>query len=74
MSGPSRRPSGTSLGVARRTGPQGLGARAPKRVEPPVFRRSEKFIGRGLAKGWESAETAAADVGAWQEAGTGYPP
>ena len=27
------------------------------------------------AKGWEMAETAAAEVGAWREAaGTGYPP
>ena len=26
------------------------------------------------AKGWETAETAAAEVGAWREAGTGYPP
>ena len=45
-------------------GPSGLG----------VFRHSEKSPGGGLAKGWESAETAAADVGAWREAGTGYPP
>ena len=52
-------------------GPQGLGAwgRAWKQ---PLFRRSEKSRGRGLARGWESAETAAADVGAWREAGTGY--
>ena len=39
-----------------------------------LFRRSEKSPGRGLAKGWESAETAAADVGVWREAGTGYRP
>ena len=64
-------------------GPQGLGARAPAAWGPglqeawgprqPVFRHSEKPPGGGLAKGWESAETAAADVGAWREAGTGYP-
>ena len=40
---------------------QGLGARAHRGLGPG-----------GLAKGWESAETAAADVGAWREAGTGY--
>ena len=61
---------------------QGLGARAHRGLGPgsqhqitqPVFRHSEKSRGGGLAKGWESAETAAADVGAWREAGTGYPP
>ena len=35
--------------------------------------RSEKSPGRRLAKGWELAETAAAEVGL-EEAGTGYPP
>ena len=40
----------------------------------PVFRRSEKSPGGRQAKGWETAETAAAEVGAGQEAGTGYPP
>ena len=57
-------------------GPQRLGARAPRGLGPgpqsgwgldpktePVFRHSEKSPGGGLAKGWESAETAAADVG-----------
>ena len=39
-----------------------------------IFRRSEKCPGRRQAKGWETAETAAAEVGAWREAGTGYPP
>ena len=128
VSGPSRRPSGTSLGVAGRTeinwpqgeanvvsqnflvstsrkeiswcnkarlgcvnfkgpshkrawagasrglgpGPQRLGAH-PHRLGS-IFRCSEKSPGRGLAKGWESAETAAADVGDWREAGTGYHP
>ena len=57
-------------------GPQRLGARARMRFGParlgktPVFRHSEKSPGGGLAKGWESAETAAAVVGAWREAGT----
>ena len=65
-------------------GVQGPGARAHRGLGPgpgpgprpktEQFRRSEKSPGRGLAKGWESAETAAADVGAWREAGTGYPP
>ena len=57
-------------------GVQGPGAGPKPRLDPKlaVFRRSEKSPGRGLAKGWESAETAAADVGAWREAGTGYPP
>ena len=44
-------------------GPTGLGARAARLVPDPklshlrpVFRRSEKSPGKGLAKGWESAE------------------
>ena len=59
-------------------GPSGFGPGLPDGARPkaagPVFRHSEKSPGEGLAKGWESAETAAADVGAWREAGTGYPP
>ena len=38
------------------------------------FPRSEKFPGGRQAKGWETAETAAAEVGVWREARTGYPP
>ena len=54
----------------------GLGARAPRAWgwTSPVFRRSEKSPGGRQAKGWETAEAAAVDVGAWREAGTGYPP
>ena len=36
--------------------------------------QAQKSPGRREAKGWETAETAAAEVGAWREAGTGYPP
>ena len=60
----------------------GLGARAPRGLGldpkfsqlPPVFLRSEKSAGGRQAKGWETAEAAAVDIGAWREAGTGYPP
>ena len=63
---------------AESRGSQGLGAgfqglgptRRPK--TRPAFCRTEKSPGRGLAKGWESAETAAADVGS-EGKGTGYP-
>ena len=41
-------------------------ARAPKGLGP----RSEKSPGGKQVKGWETAETAAAEVGAWREAGT----
>ena len=34
----------------------------------------EKSPSGRQAKGWETAETAAAEVGAWRETGTGYPP
>ena len=34
----------------------------------------KKSPGGRQAKGWETAETAGAEVGAWREAGTGYPP
>ena len=53
-------PGSQGLG-AQRLGPgfQGLGA-----LKSPDKRQ---------AKGWETAETAAAEVGAWREAGTGYP-
>ena len=116
VSGPSRRPSGTSLGVAGRTeinwchkpkqmsflkiscehlaqrnqvvqqvwprfrgwaAPcRGLGP-GPTRAWGPVSEAwgpgpqalgARASPGKGLAKGWESA------VGAWREAGTGYPP
>ena len=40
----------------------------------PVFHCSEKSPGGRQAKGRDTAETAAAEVGAWREAGTGYPP
>ena len=59
-------------GASRGLGPEPTGGLGPG--PQGLFRRSEKSPGRGLAKGWESAETAAADVGAWREAGTGYPP
>ena len=58
-------------------GLQGLGAGplnpGPKsqQTEPFVLKKSP---GGRQAKGWETAETAAAEVGAWREAGTGYPP
>ena len=57
-------------------GLQGLGARAPRSLSHKncIFRRSEKSPGGRHAKGWETVETAAAEVGAWREAGTGYPP
>ena len=47
-------------------GLQGLGA------GPPFFVVLKKSLGGRQAKGWETAETAAAEVGAWREAGTGY--
>ena len=53
--------AGASRGLG--PGPQGLGARAPGP------RLAVLSPGRGLAKGWESAETAAADVGAWEGSG-----
>ena len=34
----------------------------------------KKSPGGRQAKGWETVETAAAEVGAWRQAGTGYPP
>ena len=58
-------------------GPQGLGARAPEgrakacKTKNNIFSNSP---GHRLLKGWESAETAAAEVGAWRETDTGYPP
>ena len=75
--GPGPQGLGARAPAAWGPGPQGLGARAPERLAPKTesLRHSEKSPGGGLAKGWESAETAAADVGAWREAGTaGYPP
>ena len=72
--GPGSQGLGARAPAASGPGSQkGLGARVPEWLGP-VFRHSEKSPGGGLAKGWESAETAAADVGAWREAGTGYPP
>ena len=74
--GPGPQGLGARAPAAWGPGPQGLGA-GPQSgwgQKLPVFRHSEKSPGGGLAKGWESAETAAADVGAWREAGTGYPP
>ena len=64
------------LGLPGAWGP-GLGAGAFMTLGPGPglhFRRSEKSPGGRQAKGWETAETAAAEVGAWREAGTGYPP
>ena len=57
----------TSRGKRRfsRAWGQGLGARAPKSLGPRPARQ---------AKGWETADTAAAEVGVWREAGTGYTP
>ena len=56
----------------------GLGAGASRalraRKPPPFFVVLKKSPGGRQAKGWETAETAAAEVGAWREAGTGYPP
>ena len=47
-------------------GPPGAWGPGPRAAGPEsnwaVFRRSEKSPGRGLAKGWESAETAAAGL------------
>ena len=55
-------------GFCRGLGPRawgwGLQALGPKK----------KPSGGRQAKGWETAETAAKEVGAWREAGTGYPP
>ena len=60
---------GLGPGFRRGLGPRRVGLRTlgPKanQTEPPGGRQ---------AKGWETAETAAAEVGAWREAGTGYPP
>ena len=52
-------------------GLQGLGARAPM-LGLGFFIVVKKSLGGRQAKGWETAETAAAE--AWREAGTGYPP
>ena len=55
-------------------GPQGLAKATETEPFATVFRRSEKSPGGRQAKGWETAETAAAEVGAWREACTAYPP
>ena len=65
----------------------GPGARVRRGLGPRAWGRACRALGPGLrvvvlikspggrqAKGWETAETAAAEVGAWREAGTGYPP
>ena len=60
-------------------GAQGLGP-GPPRPGPPEQHHPSFFVvlktspGGRQAKGWETAETAAEEVGAWGEAGTGYPP
>ena len=62
-------------GASRGLGPGFAGAWGPAPQKLRLnFRRSEKSPGGRQAKGWETAETAAAEVGAWREAGTGYPP
>ena len=70
-------------------GSQGLGAQGlgpgppasrplgpgPSKVSAkPVFVVLKKSPGGRQAKGWETAETAGAEVKVWREAGTGYPP
>ena len=60
-------------------GLQGFGAGASQHFGARVFKSChenvlKKSLGGKQAKGWETAETAAAEVGAWREAGTGYPP
>ena len=64
-------------GLGPRAWGRGLRAGASRALAPglrPQTARSEKVSGGKQAKGWETAETAAAEVGAWREAGTGYPP
>ena len=54
----------------------GLGAGASRTFgawSDQFFVVLKKSFGGRQAKGWETAETAAAEVGAWREAGTGYP-
>ena len=64
---------GPGLGAGASRG--GLGGRAFQVWEPPsFFVVLKKNPGGRQAKGWETVETAAAEVGAWREAGTGYPP
>ena len=53
------------------TSKKGLG---PVPQKKKIFCRSENSLGRRQAKGWGSAETAAAEVGASRETDTGYPP
>ena len=80
---------GLGAGASRDLGPgppgawgpglQDLGAWGSAALKLPVFwgpgleGSAEKSPGGRQAKGWETAETAAAEVGAWREAGT-YPP
>ena len=56
---------GASRALARAC--MGLGPRSS------FFVVLKKSLGGRQAKGLETAETAAAEVGAWREAGTGYP-
>ena len=59
-------------------GSRGLGPRAwgpgPPQPKTSQFCPFGQPPGRRQAKGWETAETAAAKVGAWREEGTGYHP
>ena len=59
---------------ARVPGLGGTPERLPNSVCHLFFVILKKSPGGRQAKGWETAETAAAEVGAWREAGTGYPP
>ena len=66
-----------SVGViSQGLGPGLLGAWGPGHQSGLLchqfFRCSEKSPGGRQVKGWETAETAAAEVGAWREAGTGF--
>ena len=75
--------TGLGAGVPRGLGPRAwglgraLGPGLPNAFGPGYVEFTEplkKSPGRRQAKGWETAETAAAEVGAWREAGTGLPP
>ena len=57
---------GLGLGASRALGP-GLQTQAPNKAKQAICRSPRER----QAKGWETAETAAVEVGAWREAGTG---
>ena len=70
VSGPTRPVVSQSLGGHLATS-QGYGVGAG--LQDQFFVVLKNLL-VGQAKGWETAETAAAEAGAWREAGTGYPP